>query len=252
MKRIKLFESFEIESFDDIDDILLSLQEQGILKFKSKPFINYDKSQRGAQTLGNLNPKLSVIYEINKELLKIDSLEKITLHKKLIDELYQAVSRLNMDYLLDFTKLELEINLPLPPGISELFSSIYRTNNGDLNYSIWDSVEGNTAFLSIKRTIKLDEKDYEILRRTIRCIEIIFSVDENFKISVSTILVDRESINVNTLPNGGGPFEYFFNPLIEYFEKFGLKYINTTKDNTVFKRYAHPDKCHHRLNFISQ
>lgn len=252
MKRIKLFETFNIESFDDIDDILLYLQDQGILKFKSKPFINYDKSRGGTQTLGNLNPKLSVIYEINKELLKIDSLEKITLHKKLIDELYQAAIRLNVDYLLDFTKLELEINLPLPPGISELFSSIYRTSNGDLNYSIWDSVEGNTAFLSIIRTIKLDEKDYEILRRTIRCIEIIFSVDENFKISVSTILVDRKIINVATLPNGGRPFEYFFNPLIEYFEQFGLKYINTTKDNTVFKRYAHPDKYHHRLNFISQ
>ncbi len=244
MKRIKLFESFEIESFDDIDDILLSLQDQRILKLKSKPFINYDKSRGGTQTLGNLNPKLSVIYEINKELLKIDSIEKITLHKKLIDELYQATTRLDVNYLLDFTKLELEINLPLPPGISELFSSIYRTSNGDLNYSIWDSVEGDTAFLSIIRTIKLDEKDYEILRRTIRCIEIIFSVDENFKISVSTILVDRN--------NGGGTFEYFFNPLIEYFEQFGLKYINTTKDNTVFKRYAHPDKYHNRLNFISQ
>ena len=73
MKRIKLFETFNIESFDDIDDILLSLQDQGILKLKSNPFMSYDESERGTQTLGNLNPKISVIYELHKELLKIES-----------------------------------------------------------------------------------------------------------------------------------------------------------------------------------
>lgn len=228
MKRIKLFETFNIESFDDIDDILLSLQDQGILKLKSNPFISYDEYERGTQTLGNLNPKISVIYELNKELLKIDSLEKISRLKKLIDEIYQAVSRLNVDYLLDFTKLQLEINLPVPPNISEIFENIWLSSSGLIVF------EKSTH---LRKTIfGNDTEAFDSFSKLLDYIKPIFAVDENFNISVSTILFDW-----------GSDIEHILNTLINYFEGFRLKHTSTTKDNSITSH-----KYYYRLDFVSQ
>ena len=228
MNRIKLFESFEIESFEDIDDILLSLQDQGILKFKSKPLISYDVSERGTQTLGNLNPKVSVLYEINEEFLKIDSLEKISLLKKLIDEIHQAIIRLGVNYLLDFSKLELQINLPVPSNISEIFENIWLSPSGRLIF---------TKGTHLRKTLfRNDIEAFNSFTESLMNIEPIFAVDENFNISVSTILVDW-----------GSDIEHILNTLIKYFEGFGLKHTSTTKDNSITSH-----KYYYRLNFISQ
>jgi hypothetical protein len=228
MKRIKLFETFNIESFDDIDDILLSLQEQGILKLKSKPFISYDESERGTQTLGNLNPKISVIYELNKELLKIDSIEKISRIKKLIDEIHQAVSRLNVDYLLDFTKFQFEINLPVPPNISDIFENIWFSPGGRIVF---------TKETHLRKTIfGNDTEAFDSFSKLLEYIKPRFTVDENFNISVSTVLVDW-----------GSDIEHILNTLIKYFEGFGLKHTSTTKDNSITSH-----KYYYRLDFVSQ
>lgn len=228
MKIIKLFESFEIESFEDLDDILLSLQDQGILKLKSKPFISYDESEKGTHTLGNLNPKISVIYELNKELLKIDSLEKISLLKKLIDELQQAISRLDVNYLLDFSESELQINLPVPSNISEIFENIWLSPSGRIVF---------TKSTHLRKTIFGNNiKAFNDFTESLMNIEPIFAVDENFNISVSTILVDW-----------GRDIEHLLNALIKYFEGFELKHINTSKDNSITSH-----KYYYKLYFISQ
>ena len=69
MKRLRLFENFE--SFEDIDDVLVSLQDKGILKIKNKPFFTTEYSYVEDDEIGI--PKISIRYYITQDYAKLFS-----------------------------------------------------------------------------------------------------------------------------------------------------------------------------------
>ena len=243
MKRIKLFESFEIESFDDIDDILLSLQEQGILKLKTKPYIDYKKTN----VFGQLNPKISVIYGIKNDLLKVDSIDKILIVKKLMDEIHQAISRLDTasNYLLDFIKSEIRINLPVPSNISAMFENIdIEVHGGEIPVFTLEKHFRTTIFGT-------DTKSFNNFKKLLSYLEIHFFLDENFKTSVSIEVlgprVGRGKDKDSFLEVNKKNIESLLQTLIKYFESFELEYTGKTQNTNIVSHYYQ-----YKINFITK
>lgn len=235
MKKIKLFENFE--NFDDVDDILLSLQDQGILKLKTKPYIDYKKTY----VFGELDPKISVIYGIKNDLLKVDSIDKILILKELMDDIHQAISRLDTssNYLLDFIKSEIRINLPVPSNISAIFKDIHTEVHGGWELTVF-SLENH-----FRTTIfGTDTFSFNNFKKLLRYLKIEFSVDENFKITVSIsiigplVTVSKDSFLANNHKN----IESLLETLIKYFESFELEHTETTQNTNISHYYQYKIK----------
>jgi len=116
MEKIKLFENFNYSSFEEVDDLLLSLQDQGILKLKNKPsfLIETEEEEEGIGA-----PQIVTRYSITKDLGKIDSIQKLETLENLLRDFRQAMSRIGTfgDYLIDLGAKEWEVKLPVPDKI---------------------------------------------------------------------------------------------------------------------------------------
>ena len=245
MKRIKLFETFNIESFDDIEDVLLSLIEQGILELKTKPYIDYKKTS----VFGVSNPKICVLYGINSDFIKIDSLDKILILKKLVDDIHQAIIRLDntSSYQLDFSKLEFRINLPVPSNISAIFKDIHTEWHDGWELTVF-SLENH-----FRTTIfGTDTESFNNFKKLLRYLKIEFSVDENFKITVSIsilgpfITVSKDRVKDSFLVDNSKNIESLLETLIKYFESFGLEHTETTQNTDMSHYYQY------KIKFITE
>lgn len=194
MKKIKLFENFE--SFEDIDDVLVNLQDKGILKIKNKPFFLSDYVEDEDYEIAI--PKISIRYYITQDLGKIDSIAKLDSLVGLLSEFKQAIHRLDQSstYLIDLGAKELEVKLSVPDNIKNIFDRV----------SLDASNYGETFFYDED----IDNVPYDVKLK--------FSVDENLKILVSAMMKTKGvTLTIQQLEE----------PIVEHFAQFGLKYVQT-------------------------
>jgi hypothetical protein len=165
MKKIKLFENFNPTSFEDVDDLLLSLQDQGILKIKNKPFFLIEESE---DEDGIGTPQIVTRYYITKDLGKIDSIQKLETLEKLLRDFRQAMSRIGTfgDYLIDLGAKELDVKLPVPENIEQLTNHLGYPDDLDLagGYFPYDN--------------DIDEYPFDVKLK--------FTVDEDLNVTVET------------------------------------------------------------------
>ena len=158
MKKIKLFENFNPTSFEDVDDLLLSLQDQGIVKIKNKPFFLIEESE-DEDGYGIGTPQIVTRYYITKDLGKIDSIQKLETLEKLLRDFRQAMSRIGTfgDYLIDLGGKEWEIKLPVPDNIKELTNHLGYPDEGIEDYYIYDNdIDGYPFDVKLKFTVDED------------------------------------------------------------------------------------------------
>ena len=195
MKRLRLFENFK--SFDDIDDILVSLQDRGILKIKNKPYFTYEETYDEDDDSVGI-PKISIRYYITQDLGKIDSIAKLDSLVDLLSEFKQAIYRLDQssNYLIDLGSKELEVKLSVPDNIKDVFDRVSMDQDyGDLKYNYDEDI---------------DNVPYEVTLK--------FGVDEDLNILVSSMIKTKGV--THTIQQ----LEY---PMIEHFTQYGLKYVQT-------------------------
>lgn len=160
MKRLKIFENFNPTSFEDVDDLLLSLQDKGILKIKNKPFFLIEESE-DEDGYGIGTPQIVTRYYITKDLGKIDSIEKLETLENLLRDFRQAMSRIGTfgDYLIDLGAKEWEVKLPVTDNIKELTNHLGYPDEGytDGAYYIYDNdIDGYPFDVKLKFTVDED------------------------------------------------------------------------------------------------
>ena len=156
MKRLKMFENFKPSSFEDVDDLLLSLQDQGILKIKNKPFLLIEESE-DEDGYRIATPQIVTRYYITKDLGKIDSIQKLETLENLLRDFRQAMSRIGTfgDYLIDLGRKEWEVKLPLPDNIKELTNHLGYPD--DFDYFPYDNdIDGYPFDVKLKFTVDED------------------------------------------------------------------------------------------------
>jgi hypothetical protein len=158
MEKIKLFENFNYSSFEDVDDLLYSLQDQGILKLKNKPsfLIETEEEEEGIGA-----PQIVIRYSITKDLGKIDSIQKLETLENLLRDFRQAMSRIGTfgDYLIDLAAKEWEVKLPVPDNIKKLTNLLGYPSDLDLSggYFPYDNdIDGYPRDVKLKFTVDED------------------------------------------------------------------------------------------------
>jgi hypothetical protein len=157
MEKIKLFEDFNYSSFEEVDDLLYSLQDQGILKLKNKPsFLIETEEEEGIGA-----PQIVTRYSITKDLGKIDSIQKLETLEKLLRDFRQAMSRIGTfgDYLIDLGAKEWEVKLPVPDNIKKLTNLLGYPSDLDLSggYFPYDNdIDGYPRDVKLKFTVDED------------------------------------------------------------------------------------------------
>ena len=213
MKKIKLFENFNPSSFEEVDDLLLSLQDKGILKIKHKPFFIIEESEiEDEDGYGIGTPQIVTRYYITKDLGKIDSIEKLETLENLLRDFRQAMSRIGTfgNYLIDLGAKEWEVKLPVPDNIKELTKHLgYPDDVGsEIRYIYDNDIDGYPFDVKLKFTV---DEDLNIL------------VEAKVKNTMSEIVTENEE------------------SLIQHFKDYGLDFTGI-QERGKFKFYNFKNK----------
>jgi len=198
MSRIKLFENFQDGTLDDIDDMLISLIDRGLLKIKNKPYFSYEESydEEGEYQAGI--PKIFIRYYITQDLGMINSIEKLDNVIDLLNEFKDSLHRLDQfsSYMIDLGRKELEIKLSVPNNIKDIFDRV--------------SINDESAGFRYNYDEDIDYVPYDV--------RVSFMVDENLKILVSLAIKTKGVTHT---------IQQLEEPMKKHFTQYELKYVQT-------------------------
>jgi hypothetical protein len=117
MKYLKIFENFDSQLSEEIDDILNSLIERKFIVSKKEPIVDDDG-------------KLYLIFDIDTKFRIIDDLKLLIEFKESISDLTTALNRFNQFYenkiklSVDFQSFNINLNIPMKENLQKLFSDL--------------------------------------------------------------------------------------------------------------------------------
>ena len=131
MKYLKIFENFDSQLSEEIEDILNSLTERKFIVKKKEPIVNE-------------NGKLYLIFDIDTKFRIIDDLNLLIEFKDSISDLTTALNRFNQFYeskiklSVDFQSFNINLNIPIKENLQKLFSDLrnisFRNDNWVFQY----------------------------------------------------------------------------------------------------------------------
>ena len=131
MKYLKIFENFDSNLSEEIEDILNSLTERKFIVKKKEPIVDD-------------NGKLYLIFDIDTKFRIIDDLNLLIEFKDSISDLTTALNRFNQFYeskiklSVDFQSFNINLNIPIKENLQKLFSDLrnisFRNDNWVFQY----------------------------------------------------------------------------------------------------------------------
>ena len=131
MKYLKIFENFDSQLSEEIEDILNSLTERKFIVKKKEPIVDE-------------NGKLYLIFDIDTKFRIIDDLNLLIEFKDSISDLTTALNRFNQFYeskiklSVDFQSFNINLNIPIKENLQKLFSDLrnisFRNDNWVFQY----------------------------------------------------------------------------------------------------------------------
>ena len=126
MKYLKIFENFDSQLSEEIDDILNSLIERKFIVKKKEPIVDDDG-------------KLYLIFDIDTKFRIIDDLKLLIEFKESISDLTTALNRFNQFYenkiklSVDFQSFNINLNIPMKENLQKLFSDLIMLGRSSRN-----------------------------------------------------------------------------------------------------------------------
>jgi hypothetical protein len=117
MRYLKIFENFDSQLSEEIEDILNSLTDRKFIIKKKEPIVD---------DLG----KIELVFDIDKKFKVIQDLNILIEFNQSISDLTTALNRFNHFYqgkiklTVDFSKPEIKLDLPIPENLQKLFSDL--------------------------------------------------------------------------------------------------------------------------------
>jgi len=117
MRYLKIFENFDSQLSEEIEDILNSLTDRKFIIKKKEPIVNE-------------NGKLYLIFNIDPKFRVIDDLNLLIEFKESISDLTTALNRFNHFYeskiklSVDFQSSQINLNIPIKENLQKLFSDL--------------------------------------------------------------------------------------------------------------------------------
>jgi hypothetical protein len=117
MRYLKIFENFDSQLSEEIEDILNSLTDRKFIIKKKEPIVDE-------------NGKLYLIFDIDPKFRVIDDLNLLIEFKESISDLTTALNRFNHFYeskiklSVDFQSFQINLNIPIKENLQKLFSDL--------------------------------------------------------------------------------------------------------------------------------